>query len=330
MNYFVSILPLVLYLALIKGFDGFSLTKWSRMVECFVWGLATCVICFFLGSIVETDSELGFPVIEELIKCLPLVVAVCRRRTAFFSETVMYGAAIGSGFALLENILYVYFNPQFTLGDAFLRGFGTALLHIGCSALFASAALLVNRAISRKPAAIKLFLCVFAGIPSFAIHFVYNLFLLPEMLQLVITVVLIITLICAIYAIDESLIHKWLDLCISNDVTLYTAIKSGDLKNTNAGHYLMEAKERFQPEVFFDICVYLGLYLEVSIAAKSRMIMKEAGVDCPIDDAQHKENKAKLSELASLRATIGTSGMLFLSPLVNSKAVDEWVMNELI
>jgi len=330
MAYLISLVPVLLYLLLIKGLDGFSLARWTKMVECTVWGVVTCLICYFLGRVVDSDSEGLFPLLEEIIKCLPLVVAIHRKRSAFFAETLIYGAAIGAGFALLENVFYIAMSEQFTMGDAILRGFGTALLHMGCTALLATLVLLMLRSASETPLAIRVILTLDAILPSFGVHYLYNLFLLPEFLQMVLVVLIIVSAILGIYAIDEKVIHGWLDLCINNDINLYTSIKEGNLKTTNAGQYLMMAKDRFQPEVFFDILCYLGLYLEISIAAKSRMIMKEAEMDMPISEEEHKENAAKFAELKSLRKSIGTAGILFLSPLVNAKAADEWAMSELL
>lgn len=330
MAYLISLVPVVLYLLLIKGLDGFSLARWTKMVECLVWGIVICVICFFLGRAIQSDSEGLFPLIEEVVKCLPLIVAIHRKRSAFFAETLIYGAAIGAGFAILENVLYISLSEEFTMGDAILRGFGTALLHMGCTALLATLVLLFVRSAAETPLSIRIILSIDAIVPSFAIHYLYNLFLLPEFLQMILVVLVIVSAIMLIYSIDEKLIHGWLDLCINNDINLYTSIKEGNLKTTNAGQYLMMAKDRFQPEVFFDILCYLGLYLEISIAAKSRMIMKEAELDVPISEEEHKENVAKFAELKSLRKSIGTAGILFLSPLVNARAADEWAMNELL
>jgi len=328
MNYLISLLPMVLYLLLIKGMDGFSLARWSKIAECFIWGILACAICFFFGKAISYSE--GFPIVEELLKGAPLMAAVYKNRSAFFAETLIYGAAVGAGFSFLENILFVYLSPDFTLGDGMVRGIGTALLHIGCTALLASMALVFNRLSKEKSKAAQFLLGLASVLPSIIIHFLYNMFLLPVFVQMAVTVVLYIGLFIMIYSIDERLIHKWLDLCISNDISLYTSMKQGKLQTTNAGRYLLMAKDRFQPEVFFDICVYLGLYLEISIAAKSRMILKEAGLDTPLSEEEHKVSKAKIAELKELKKSIGKSGALLLSPFVNIKATDEWAMQELL
>jgi len=330
MQYLISLLPIALYFALIKGFDGFSLTKWSKLSECLAWGVFACYSCFLLGKVTDFDTPFVFPLIEEFVKCAPLIFAILRTRSAFLSETILYGTAVGAGFAFLENILYIVYSDGFLLGDAVLRGFGTALLHMGCTALYACTFLTASRAFAHKSFPVKFFFFLLAVAPSYTIHILYNLFLLPEFIQMILAVIVIIALIMELFSIDNRLIHNWLDLCISNDISLMKAMKDGNLKNTNAGKYLISARDKFQPDVFFDICVYLGLYLELSIASKSRMILKEAGLDIPMTADELNENRNKITELANLKKMIGPSGIMFLTPLVNTKAVDEWAMTELL
>lgn len=330
MNYLISILPIGLYLLLIKGMDGFSLSSWKKIIECFIWGIMTCLLCLLLAGALGNRETDQFPIIEEIIKGAPLIVAVHRKRSAFFVETLTYGAAVGAGFGVLENVLYVMWNPQFTLGDAFLRGVGTSLLHIGCSALLATLALVCFRAMHERNPAIRCFLTIAGLLPSIAIHFLYNMFLLPDFIQMIVVVLVFIGLFLLAYSIDEKLIHKWLDLCITNDISLFRSIRQGQLQTTNAGRYLLMAKQRFAPEVFFDICVFLGLYLELSILAKSRLIMKEAGMEIDQNDEEHEMNVEKITELHTLRSNIGISGILLLRPFVNIKDTDEWVMKELL
>jgi len=330
MNYVISLVPIVLYFILIKGMDGFSLAKWQRIAECFVWGVFSCLLCLGIGTLMSERFTNRFPIVEEIVKGLPLAIAIFRNRSAFFAESLIYGAAIGAGFSSVENILYVFYNSGFQLGDAVLRGIGTSLLHIGCTALFATVVLVFSRGVKGRHWSVKMLAGITALIPSIAIHWIYNLFLLPEFIQMVTVVIIFIALFILIYQADEKLIHKWLDLCISNDIALFTSMKKGQLQSTNAGQYLLMAKEKFQPDVFFDICVYLGLYLELSIAAKSRMIMKESGIDIPASPEEHEANRVKLLELRNLRKSIGTAGILLLRPFVNEKAADEWAMSELL
>lgn len=330
MLYAIALLPILVYVLVVKAMDGFSMASWKRLAAGFFWGMAVCVILFFFARISGMEIAILSTFLEEFLKCLPLVWAVCRKKVAFFAEALIYGTAIGAGFSFLENIIYVTLLPGFSLGDAVLRGFGTAVLHMGCTALYAAAAVTAARIMAGKPLPLTATVCYCTVIPSFIIHYIYNLFLIPEFLQLALVILLMTGMLFVLYDIDGKLIHKWLDSCISNDISLLASIREGHLKETPAGEYLIEMRRRFQPEVFFDICAYLGLYLEISIAAKSRMIMKEAGMEAPVSPEIHQDNLAKLAELKALRKNIGVSGLMVLNPVINMKATDEWVMGELL
>lgn len=321
MTYIVSSAPVIVYLIVIKVLDGQSVTKWSKLLECFVWGLLSCVFCFLTVS---------SPLIEESVKVLPLFFAFHRGRSVFLSEGVLYGAAVGAGFALLENIFYISLGDYFTLGDAIVRGFGTSILHIGCTALSACLTLLLCRGAYKWKTWLRILISLFSLVPSFLLHYLYNRFLLPEYIQMAIIILVIMVMILFLYELDNRIISKWLDVCINNDIDLLKSIRDGQLRQTNAGRYLMAARDRFKPEMFFDICVYIGLYLEISVAAKSRMILKEAGMYVPLGEDEHKSNMDKITELACLRKQIGTAGLIFLAPIVDSRAVDDWVINEFL
>lgn len=329
MLYVIALLPIIICVLVVKAMDGFSIASWKRLVPGFVWGVLCCGALFFLARVSGYDNPALSTFLEEFLKCFPLILAIYRKRVAFFAEALIYGTAVGAGFAFLENIVYVALLPEFSLGDSILRGFGTAVLHMGCTALYASMAVTVSRALARRRNILSAFACYASIILPFAIHYTYNLFLIQEFLQLACVILLMLTLLFIIYDIDERLIHKWLDSCISNDISLLASIREGRLKDTSAGEYLLEIRRKFPPEAFFDICVYLGLYLEMSIAAKSRMIMREAGMDVPVDQETLQSNIRKLEELKSLRKNIGVAGLLVLSPIIDMKAVDEWVIRNM-
>jgi len=310
-----------MYLLVIKGLDGLSLVRAGRIAECICWGIISCLICYLLPT---------SPIIEEILKLLPILVACHRRRLAFLSEAVLCGAASGAGFALLENILYVALDDGFTFVDALIRGFGTSLLHIGCTLLAACCAMLICR-LARKWNIIARIAASLCGLlPSIALHLLYNGSFLRESLQMAILICIVTLAVAFLFELDRRLTDKWLDKCISTDISLLQSIRNGQLSETNEGQYLMMAKDRFQKEVFFDICVYLSLYLELSISAKSRMIMKDAGMNIRLSEEERKKNSDKITELKCLRKRIGKAGQIFLSPLVDPRAVDEWALEELL
>jgi len=330
MMYIVSIIPVLAYFLLIKGFDCFSLVKWEKLVLFLVWGVLACLSCMIVGLVVPFDLGAFSPFMEETVKCLPLIVSIYKKRSAFFAESLIYGSATGSGFAFLENIVYISFFQDFTFQDALIRGFGTSLLHIGCTALYGSLVIVLSRKFINSSLPVKVLSALVGIIPSFFIHYIYNQFFLPEFLQMLIVIVVMAVLFLVIFEIDGRLINRWLDMCISNDIQLYQSIKDGQFRNTRAGMYLISAKERLKPEVFFDVCMFMNQYLDITIKAKSRMILREAGMDISVDDEELELNKAKIKELAFLKESIGAIGMSIVSPLINTSATEDWAINELL
>lgn len=332
MIFLISLFPIIIYLLLITSLDGFSLCKKSKILKYLSWGVIICITCIQIARIVTEGfiQNHYFIIVEEVLKALPILVNVCRRKSAFFTETLTYGAAIGAGFSFVENIVYILTNADFAFGDALIRGVGTSLIHIGCTALCGCCCLVLKHMFNNWPNATAPGIAIIAMLPSLGIHFLYNQFLLSEFLQMFIVVILFLAIFLTIFKIDGAQIHSWLDECITNDIALLASMKEGRLKDTQTGKYLLEAKERFKPEVFFDICMYLSLYLELTISAKSRVILNESGIEMPITPEEHKSNREKIAELMNLRKAIGKSGNMLLSPLVNDEVKDEWVMKQLL
>lgn len=129
-----------------------------------------------------------------------------------------------------------------------------------------------------------------------------------------------------IFKKNESNIHTWIDECLNNDVALLSSIKKGELSKTNAGKYLVSIKDAFSPEVFFDLCCYISEYLELSITAKSNLLLRQAGF--PVQRTE--KTKARINELLALRKRIGKAGVEAVKPIVNIEDVDYWAVNALL
>ena len=52
-------------------------------------------------------------------------------------DAAIFGFAIGSGFALVENLYYLASRPDAHVAVQIIRGFGTAIMHGGATAIFA-------------------------------------------------------------------------------------------------------------------------------------------------------------------------------------------------
>lgn len=322
-QFLVSILPNVLYLLVLKWLDSFALARFRLILRNMLFGLMCCALLFALtspiclGLPVSVGEISLMPLAEEILKGCILVWLIVRRKFRFMAQSLIYGAAVGSGFSLLENIFYFYFNPAMAVGTSIVRGFGCAILHMGCTALFATILLLVYKKYHNVLA------IIIPMLPSVAIHFLYNyvleIGLVKPMVALVLVVAIFIALFIALFTYGEKKIYEWMDHSIGNDIQTRSAILSGNFSSTKSGEYLMSVKEHFPPEVFFDMICYIQLFLEVRIDKQSDMLMRQAGFEDPNADRRHAERSAKKAELSSLARQIGRTGMHVLAPLVRDE-----------
>lgn len=314
----VSVIPLLLYLLVLKSLDSFRIVHWRWLVVCMAVGCGSCLVAWAFS---EMSAALAVPfyapLIEEILKALVALCAMRLFRIVFFAEALCYGAAIGAGFSLVENIIYLYFSPDMLFATALFRGLGTSMLHIGCSSLFLVLWLLANN--NSWKYAFRLW----GILPCILIHALYNLHHFQPLVQMVAVVVIFFVIFLCVSNYNEKCIGKWLDLSMMYDIDLLSAIKDGTLPDTKAGLYLMSVKKQFDPYVFLDIICYVQLYLELTITAKSRMMLRESGLLDAESEDDKSQRSAMLKEFYTLRGNIGKMGEIILHPIVKMTAEDK-------
>lgn len=314
MNYLLSLLPIALYLLILRVLDSFSLAKWRILLPCIAYGLLCCFGTFLLTRVLNIPPML-VPVLEEILKGLAVIFLLSGKKILFLHEALIYGAAAGAGFSLMENLIYLYFNPQMLAGTAMVRGFGCAILHMGCTALAGTFLLLLNKAIRMLPVS-----AVISFVPSLIIHLAYNHAqesgLAEPLFLMCMAVVLFLALFTILFSYGERRIYKWMDHSLSIDVQTLSAIRKGVFTSTKAGQYLIAVRDQFKPECFFDMVCYVELYLDLKIEKQSYMLLCQAGLNGEAMGKTLEEHLAKKAELKSLKKAIGKTGMMVLAPLV--------------
>lgn len=314
----VSVIPLLLYLLVLKSLDSFRIVHWRWLVVCMAVGCGSCLVAWAFSEMSAAFAVPFYaPLIEEILKALVALCAMRLFRIVFFAEALCYGAAIGAGFSLVENIIYIYFSPDMLFATALFRGLGTSMLHIGCSSLFLVLWLLA------KNNSWKTVFRLWGILPCILIHALYNLHHFQPLVQMVAVVVIFLVIFLCVSNYNEKCIGKWLDQSMMNDIDLLSAINDGTLPDTKAGQYLMSVKEQFDPYVFLDMICYVQLYLELTITAKSRMMLRESGLIDAESEDDKSQRTAMLKEFNTLRGNIGKMGEIILHPIVKMTAEDK-------
>lgn len=322
----LSILPVVLFLLFLFLLDSFKLVVKRILVYAIGWGIISAGIAYLLNNGILLFSKLPFesfsryiaPGTEELLKSLVVFYIVFRKQAGFLIDAAIYGFAVGAGFALVENSLYTQTASDTGFMVWIIRGFGTALMHGGCTALVAL--LLVGAKSSN--ASFPLYTCIALG-SAYIIHGAFNHFYIHPLLQTIGILILLPAIFIFIFRHNENQLQNWLEIEFSSEVEVLQMIHKGKLADTRAGEYLASLKTRFSAETIVDMYCYIQLYLELSIKAKRNLMLKESGFP-PVCETGIRE---KLLELAALRKEIGKTGELTLSPLIRMNYRDVWKLN---
>jgi RsiW-degrading membrane proteinase PrsW (M82 family) len=339
MSFAVALFPVVLYIFVVYTLDNFSLVGIRDLMLLVGAGLLAVAACFGLFRLTdpfvsERVSDYLYPILEEAVKALPLWWLARRKKIAFFIDSVICGAAVGGGFSILENILYLLMG-NLGMGTALFRGLEVALIHMGCSAIVAVALMFTVRLLERRHARLpvkksditmSLFLFFVAAI----LHILHNYLHPDPLLQFVVVFGSLGGLLVWVYQYDGDMIHRWLDRGLDKQVALMMDIQQGHLGETKTGQFLLSIKENFPAEVYFDIICYVQLYIELAVAAKSRFMTREAGLDEPLDEAARSRYREQYAEFKDLEKALGKSARMTVAPVVKFYPADRKALEELL
>ncbi|NQT23885.1 PrsW family intramembrane metalloprotease [candidate division KSB1 bacterium] len=320
----VSLIPVILFLAILKLFDSFKLLKMRDILFAILLGATAAAMSYFINrfflSTVKLDlnhySQYDAPLIEETLKGMYIFFLIRANRVGFRIDIAIYGFALGAGFALVENIFYLQAITDSNLLLWIVRGFGTAIMHGGTTAIFG---ILAKTDVDQRQS--MRFLSFFPGLAvAMIIHSIFNHFFLPPMIM---TGILILTLPILFYLIfqqSERSTRQWLDIGFDTDQELLNIITTDKINDSKIGLYLKSLKESYPSEVILDMICYMRVYLELSIKAKGLLMMREMGFEPERDDTL----KPALDELVFLEKSIGRTGMMIVSSFMSMRSQDIW------
>ena len=271
----------------------------------------------------ENQSDFLHPVLEEFIKAVPLLWLATRKKIVFFIDSVICGAAVGGGFSILENIVYLFWGDEMGIGTILFRGLEVALMHMGCSAIVAAGLMLAVRIIERYRSRLSLKksdigMSVFLLFEAPVLHVFHNAFLFMPLVQFIFVFGTLGGLLVWTYYYDVEMIHRWLDTGLDSQLNLLDSIKNGHLDDTPTGNFLESVKDAFPPEDFFDMICYVQLHAELSVASRSRVMVRESGLEheLPLTDEMKELVLSQYTEYKLLEKRLGNAARMTIAPIV--------------
>ena len=321
----LGLAPVACFLGLLVLLDSYKLVRPRLVLGVVGAGMAVAGIAFLIhGALLQAGLERLFlsryvaPVVEETLKAAILVALVRAHRVGFLVDAAIVGFAVGTGFALVENLHYLWTYPEAGLGTWVVRGFGTALMHGGASALFA----LLGLAFAERgwrPAAL-------AYVPGLALavalHSAFNHFVVSPWLSTAGIALVLPPLLYAVFERSERAVGAWLGKGFDADAEMLELIQSGRISDSPVGRYLHSLKDKFAGAVVADVLCYVRLHTELALRAKGILMMRENGFETEIDEA----TRAKFAEMTYLESSIGRTGLLAIQPVLHMTPKDLWQM----
>jgi len=318
-----GLVPVVVFLGVLIMYDSFKLVNFKSILKTLIYGGFSAFLCLFLNQWLMAEynislllySRYGAPLVEEMIKGMLIIYLIRSTNIGFMVDAAIFGFAIGTGFAIIENIHRFQYS-DLNIFVWILRGLGTAVMHGATTAIFA----VVSKYLVDRHLNMKVYIFLPGLILAILIHSFFNhLPIDPEFITIIQLIVLPL-LFWAIFRQSEKALNRWLEMGLDTEVGLLEFLISGTISETKVGEYLDSLKKAIPGEKIADLICYLRIYLELSIRAKGILLMQQNGFKITLDQ----DVKEKLDEFKFLETSIGKTGKRALSVIFRADPKELW------
>lgn len=325
----LSVLPVLVFLLALNLLDTYRLLTLRRILMTVLVGCGVALVCYAInytvfgstGISANWHERIGAPIIEEILKAAFVVWLIRSHRVGFPVDAAICGFAVGAGFSLVENVDYLHSVASGNLALWAIRGFGTAMMHGGTTAMFA----IVSSSLAERAGSPKPTVFVPGLLAAIVVHSLYNQSPLPPVYTAACVLIGIPILLSIIFVHSEHKLRQWVGSKLDKDIDLLTMIATGEFAQSPAGVYLRSLQTSFPAEVLGDMLCYVQMLLELSARAKGDLLRKEMGFPVEVDASLGERFK----ELAFLERSVGRAGKLALAPLLSFSRQDLWEIHQL-
>jgi RsiW-degrading membrane proteinase PrsW (M82 family) len=332
----LALVPVLVLLAVFVWLDAFALMRFREILMLLILGgLAAIAVYPVSGRLIDT-LPIGFsgysrfvaPWLEEGVKAIVMIGLFWFNRIGYKLDAVISGFAIGAGFSVVENIIYLTIFPQYGTGTWLVRGLGTAVMHGTTLAILAAVAHELAERETRESAGdfdFNLLWFLPGYLIAVALHTAFNQFPDRPMLAMMGAVVFAPVAILAIFQFGTAEAERWLATEHAAHQVQVDALKAGQWPDSPSGRKIAALAERLAPESAKRVRRYWELQAWLVAQAEEAMIEEAAG-DVSFDKEQV---AAAFAELEGLRRALGKSTYTALKALLPFSRNDYWEVSEL-
>jgi protease PrsW len=322
--------PVLLLLAVLEQLDSWKLVDLATVLKVLLLGGLLASATRLLNGVVLGHSHLDLqtygrylaPIIEETLKAGVLVYMFVRNRIGFMVDAAIIGFTVGAGFGLVENLYYLQGFPLASVGTWLSRGFGTAVMHGGATAIFG----VLAQSLTDRHANFSTMLYLPGLVIAVVAHGVFNsLADLPIAATIGALVVLLVTLL-VVFAKSEHRIHDWLIADYASHEHLLEDIRSGEFEHQEGGRFILDLARHFDNSVVAEAFAYVRLHAELVARFDQLELAREAGEMVPFDPEAWQRS---FGELHALERQIGKTVLLAIWPHLHYSRTEMWELYEI-
>jgi RsiW-degrading membrane proteinase PrsW (M82 family) len=332
----VALAPVILLLVVFERLDVFRLVSPGSVLAYAAAGAALAALSYAVNGHVMDGLPIGFtdysryvaPVIEEVLKGLIIVGLFALDRVGFKLDAAIAGFAVGAGFSVFENGYYLWLFREANLGVWIVRGFGTAVMHGGATALFA----VITHEFSEHQAHhqgrhSRLYPWVFLPglMVAIAIHSAFNHLPGDPLLAMLAAMVVIPITLLAVFSRGGATAHEWLEHDHEGHARMLADIRAGRFADTEDGRAITATAQRFPPRIRADVGAWIELQLMLVLRAEEIILAFERGERPEVGEAEH----AEFQRLHQLGRTIGHAARHAIQPHLRFSRSDLYEMHML-
>ncbi|HEX5258991.1 MAG TPA: PrsW family glutamic-type intramembrane protease [Sphingomicrobium sp.] len=332
----LALVPVLALLAMFVWLDAFKLMSFGEVILLLIAGgigagIAWPIAGRFLDALpigFSTYSRFVAPWIEEAIKAGIMILLFRLNRIGYKLDAVISGFAIGAGFSVVENVIYLIRFPDYGAGTWLVRGVGTAVMHGTTLAILAAVAHELAERETREAAGdfdFRLWWFLPGYLIAVAIHTAFNQFPDRPLVAMLGAIIFAPIALIGIFYFGAAEAERWLVAERGEHRSQIETLRAGRWPDSAAGRKIAALAERLGPEATTRIRRYWELRAWLVAEAEETM-MEEAAGDAEFDAA---EVRAALAELDGLRRALGRSTFTALNALLPFSRNDDWEVAEL-
>lgn len=320
----IALLPVLVLVIVLYRVDSHRLLGTHFMARVFLAGCLSAVACYWINAFAMAHVAVDFtrysrliaPLIEEAVKASILIYLFRTNRIGFLIDAGILGFTVGAGFSFVENIYYLHTAGDAHYGVWMVRGFGTAIMHGGATALFA----IVSETMTQRHLKMNPLLYVPGLIVAYLLHAIFNHFPVSPVLSTAVTLLILPTILFLLFERDGTTIHNFLEIDFATHKRLLRQIQHGEFTGCEAGRFLKDMQEKLEAPVAAEMIEYFKLHTELVLSAESILLGREQGIEVEVGN----EIQQRLHRMHELEKHIGHAGLRTLRPHLKFTAKDMW------